>query len=134
MRQRFLPDLPVRNKNFAKQRLGRIGETFACEYLVRHHYTLVERNFRKRYGELDIIAVKDNTLVFVEVKTRKDRRFVLPEEAVTGRKLREVAQTAAYYKLLHPKLPDRMRIDVIAIELCPDETLCAFRHIENVTQ
>jgi len=52
-----------------KKRLGKIGETLACEYLLNHHYTIVERNFQKRYGELDIIAVKDKILVFVEVKT-----------------------------------------------------------------
>lgn len=133
MRQRFLPDLPIRNKNLGKIRLGKIGENFACEYLTNHHYTVIERNFQKRYGELDIIAVKDRTLIFLEVKTRTGRYFGLPEESVTPRKLREVTQTAAYYKLLHPELPDRMRIDVIAIELASDETLVAFRHIENVT-
>lgn len=110
-----------------------IGENIACEYLINHHYTILERNFQKRYGELDIVAVKDNILVFVEVKTRIGRKFGLPEEAVTPRKLSEIKQTAYYYKLIHPELPDAMQIDVIAIELEVDETLKAFRHIPNVT-
>ncbi|MBI3559925.1 YraN family protein [Candidatus Gottesmanbacteria bacterium] len=133
MRNRFSFDPPQLKKNFHKKRLGKIGEDLALEYLIRHKYRILERNFQKRYGELDIIAVKDDTLVFVEVKTRIGRVYGLPEEAVTPRKLIEVKQTAAYYKLLHPELPESMQIDVIAIELDVDETLKAFRHIENVT-
>ncbi|MEK7543534.1 MAG: YraN family protein [Patescibacteria group bacterium] len=133
MRQLFRFDPPTPNKNFHKKRLGKIGEDLASEYLLKHQYTLIERNFQKRYGELDIIATKGNTLIFVEVKTRIGRYFGLPEESVTHRKLREVIQTAAYYKLLHPELPESMQIDVIAIELETDETMKAFRHIENVT-
>lgn len=133
MRPRFTFDRPTPNKSLHKKRLGKIGEDLACEYLQNHQYKIVERNFQKRYGELDIIAIKDKTLIFVEVKTRIGRKFGLPEESVTPRKLREVVQTAHYYKLLHPELPDRMQIDVIAIELETDETLKAFRHIENVT-
>lgn len=133
MKQRFQFDSPPRKKNFHKKRLGKIGEDLACEYVLHHNYSLIERNFQKRYGELDIIAVKDNTLVVVEVKTRIGRMFGLPEEAVTPRKIAEVKQTAAYYKLLHPELPESMRIDVIAIELDVDESVKEFRHIENVT-
>lgn len=133
MRHLFRFDPPPPNKNSHKKHLGKIGEDFACEYLLRHHYTIIERNFQKRYGELDIIAIKGKTVIFVEVKTRTGRYFGLPEESVTPRKLREVIQTAAYYKLLHPELPESLQIDVIAIELETDETMKAFRHIENVT-
>lgn len=133
MRPRFIFDPPTPNKNSHKKRLGNIGETLACQYLLNHHYTIIERNFQKRYGELDVIAIKDKTLIFVEVKTRIGRKFGLPEESVTPRKLREVVQTAHYYKLHHPELPDHLQVDVIAVELETDETLKAFRHIENVT-
>lgn len=133
MKHRFTFDPPPLNKNLRKKRLGKIGEDLACQYLENHNFTIVERNFQKRYGELDIIALKDNILVFVEVKTRIGRKFGLPEEAVTPRKLSEIKQTAYYYKLLHPELPDAMQIDVIAIELEVDETLKYFRHIPNVT-
>ncbi|MBI4066303.1 YraN family protein [Candidatus Gottesmanbacteria bacterium] len=133
MRQRFTFDPPSPNRGLRKKRLGKIGEDLACEYLLSHQYRVIERNFQKRYGELDIVAIKDNTLVFVEVKTRIGRTFGLPEESVTLRKLAEVKQTAYYYKLLHPQFPESMQIDVIAIELDVDETLKAFRHIPNVT-
>lgn len=133
MKHRFTFDPPPHKKDFRKKRLGKIGEDLACQYLKNHNFLIVERNFQKRYGELDIIALKDNILVFVEVKTRIGRKFGLPEEAVTTRKLSEIKQTAYYFKLLHPELPDAMQIDVIAIELEVDETIKEFRHIENVT-
>ncbi|MBI3385925.1 YraN family protein [Candidatus Gottesmanbacteria bacterium] len=120
-----------------RQRLGKLGEDLAIEYLRRKGYRILERNFKKHYGEIDIIALdpqKSGTvLVFVEVKARRGRSFGSPEEAVTPWKLHEVVRTAQYYKMLHPELPDAMRIDVIAIELDPGYTLKYFNHIQNVT-
>lgn len=120
-------------KPTAKQTLGQHGEDLASEYLVKHGYRIIERNFKKRYGELDIICLKDNILVFVEVKTRVGHAFGTPEEAVTPWKLREVKQTGLYYKMINPQLPEALRIDVIGIELDYDKTLVYFNHIQNVT-
>lgn len=134
MKQRFTFDPPPpRKKDLRKKDLGKQGEDLACDYLQRHGYLIIERNFQKRYGELDIVALTDKTLVFIEVKTRVGHKFGKPEEAVTHRKLREVTQTAQYYKLIHPELPDSLRIDVIGIELDFDKTLKYFNHIQNVT-
>ena len=124
---------PARKIDLRKKRLGKKGEDLACEYLRSHGFLILERNFQKRYGEIDIIALKDKTLVFFEVKTRVGHMYGKPEEAVNSRKLHEVVQTAQYYKMLHPELPDAMRIDVIGIELDFDHTLIHFNHIENVT-
>ena len=115
------------------QLLGKRGEELAAEYLVGHGFRIIDRNFKARYGELDIIAIQGTVLVFIEVKTRVGREFGLPEEAVTPRKLAEVLKTAQYYKLLHPNLPESLRIDVIGIELFSDETIKYFNHIRNVT-
>lgn len=82
---------------------------------------------------MDIVTLFGGILVIVEVKTRIGRRFGTPVEAVTPRKLHEVVQTTYYYKLLHPELPDRLRIDVIGIELDDRRQVVSFRHIENVT-
>lgn len=117
-----------------RQTLGKLGETIASEYLVDHGYTLIERNFKARYGEIDLIVSKNNILVFVEVKTRIGKKYGIPEEAVTSRKIHEVLITSEYYALLHPELPTSHRIDVIAIELFPDKTIQDLRHIENITQ
>lgn len=116
-----------------RQQLGKYGEDLAASYLTKHGYRILERNFKKHYGELDIVALLGTVLVFIEVKARRGRSFGKPEEAVTPWKLREVTQTAQYYKMLHPELPESMRIDVIAIELSADNSIKYFNHIQNVT-
>jgi putative endonuclease len=121
-------------QSLQKKHLGNLGETIAAEYLEKHGYHLIERNFKARYGEIDIIAQKQGILVFIEVKTRIGNAYGLPEEAVTKRKIREVTLTAQYYYLLNPQLPTSHRIDVIALELNPDKTIKDLRHIENITQ
>lgn len=126
-------NLPARPHNFAKIRIGKIGEDLSSIYLAKHGYRIIDRNFKIRYGEIDIIALSGPTLVFIEVKTRIGRQFGLPEEAVTPRKIREVVKTAEYYKAIHPELPEDLSIDVIGIELNPDETLKYFNHIKNIT-
>ena len=128
-----LLNLPQKHNVTSRQKLGSYGENLACEYLVKHGYAIVERNFKKRYGELDIVCLYKGILVFIEVKTRIGRMFGLPEESVTPRKLHEVKQTALYYKLLHPELPDALRIDVIGIELDEENRLVYFNHIVSVT-
>lgn len=67
----------------ARQRLGKKGEDAACTYLERKGYVICRRNYRCRYGEIDIIAAKGGELSFVEVKTRRNLNFGLPRLAVT---------------------------------------------------
>jgi putative endonuclease len=116
-----------------QQKLGNIGEQLAVVYLQKHGYTILERNFKARYGELDIICSKDNILVFVEVKTRIGEKFGKPEEAVTPRKLHEVVQTAQFYKQTHDLLPESLRIDVIGILLTTEYQTVSINHIISVT-
>lgn len=120
-------------KQLHRQLLGKLGEDFATDYLRKQKFIILERNFKKRYGEIDIIARQGQVLVFIEVKTRIGRAFGLPEESVTLRKLQEVKQTALLYKSFHPELPEQMRIDVISIELHADHSIANFKHIPNVT-
>lgn len=116
-----------------KQRLGKRGEDFACSFLKQIGFRILERNFRKRYGELDIIALDGRILVFVEVKTRVGYDFGTPEEAVTPWKLREVVQMAQFYKSLHPELPESLRIDVVGVVLDSTDALERITHTPNVT-
>jgi putative endonuclease len=138
MSAQLLSQLPKKQKSPLKnptqrQLLGKKGEDFAFSYLIQKGYRIFDRNFKGRPGELDIVAFCDNTLVFVEVKTRIGREFGLPEEAVHPRKLQEIIHTAEYYCLLHPKYPKALRIDVIAIEYDGLGHVVALRHIVNVT-
>lgn len=112
---------------------GILGENIAVQYLSGQGYTIIERNFKKRYGEIDIIALQNDTLVFVEVKTRKGNMFGEGVEAITCWKRQALIKSAQYYKLLHPHLPDYMRIDVISIALTEDNRIDKLEHFENIT-
>ena len=113
--------------------IAKIGEDLACEYLVSKGYKIIERNFRKKYQEIDIIAVRDSTLVFVEVKTRRSNSFGSPFENIHQWKLKHLVRLAQFYKQLHPHLPDFMRIDAIGIILSPDNKLEKLEHLENIS-
>lgn len=96
---------------------GNLGERFAESLLKRKGYSILKTKFRSRFGEVDIIALKDSTLVFVEVKTRWSEKFGKPEEAVTPWKLKKIAKTGEYFSLLNPTLPKKLLIEVVAIEV-----------------
>lgn len=116
-----------------KTQIGSLGEEIAASYLKKNNYKIIERNFKKRYGEIDIIAIHTDTLVFIEVKTRNSDEFGTPLEAITYRKLSILIKTAQFYKLSHPKLPDRLRIDAIAINLFEDNNAKKIEHVKNIT-
>jgi len=124
---------PQRNLPNQLQILGRLGENIASSYLEKHGFSIIDRNFKASYGEIDILAMKDGMLIAIEVKTRRGDTYGLPEESVTPRKLHEVVKTLEYYCLLHPNLPDDIRIDVIGIILGDEDEVNYFNHIENVT-
>lgn len=98
-------------------KFGHLAEDFAASFLSSKGYKIIERNFRSRFGEIDIIAIKDNKLIFIEVKARWSDRFGKPVEAVTPQKIWKIRKTAEYFSLLNPKLPESLRIEVVAIEI-----------------
>ena len=112
---------------------AKIGEDLAVKFLEKKGYTIIERNFRRHYGEIDIIALFNQTLVFIEVKTRKTNKFGTPFEAITPWKLNEVIKTAIYYKSIHLKLPELLRVDAISICLKPDNKIDKIEHVENIS-
>lgn len=101
----------------ARQGLGRTGERLAAEALISQGYRIRERNFRCRYGEIDIIAEDGHDLVFVEVKTRRGSAYGLPEEAITARKRQKIREVANYYLDLHSCGERSWRVDVVAVQL-----------------
>lgn len=109
------------------------GEQLATDYLLKKGYKILERNFRKNYGEIDIIALDGDILVFIEVKTRRSAYYGTPFEAITPWKLRSLIKTAQYYKLINPKLPERMRIDALAVTLTFTDSIENIEHIENIS-
>jgi putative endonuclease len=80
-------------------------------------YRILERNFRCRAGEVDLVAEDADDLVFVEVKTRRGDVYGSPEEAVTLQKQRKIVEVANYYLDLHSSSERSWRIDVVAVQL-----------------
>lgn len=98
---------------------GKRGEDIAAAYLQKCGYRIVERNFRTRNGEIDIIALdtteKPPVLTFVEVKTRSSDAFGTPLEAISPWKLRFLIRTATYYSHIHKNMPEALRIDAVSV-------------------
>ena len=84
-------------KDFRKKLLGRQGEELTVKYLTKQGYKILERNFKTPFGEADIIAFKDGTYCFVEVKTRESVEYGLPSEAVDYKKRERYRKIAWYY-------------------------------------
>jgi len=83
----------------SKCAIGGAGEAIAAEYLVREGYAIREKNFRSRYGEIDLIASRGDRLYFVEVKWRGGKTYGGSLAAITPVKQRRIRKTAAYYLL-----------------------------------
>lgn len=104
---------------------AKLGEDKACEYLKSLGFKILERNFRKGYGELDIVALEKTkdceVLCFVEVKTRTSSYHGSPLEQINYWKLKSLLKTAQYYKMTHPNLPEALRIDAVSVILNGDK-------------
>jgi len=98
-------------------RFGKSGEDLACRELERRGYEILARRYRRRGGELDIVARDGRTLVFVEVKTREGRDFGDGAEAVTFFKRRRMTQLALDYVMRHHLIDCPCRFDVISIHV-----------------
>ncbi|MHB8842685.1 MAG: YraN family protein [Candidatus Aquicultor sp.] len=97
--------------------LGQSGEDFAVRYLRRKNYRILQRNFRTKIGEIDIIASTGKTLIFCEVKTRLSKAYGHPIEAVTPSKQRTIRKVAEVYLAMAKDVSrfDSIRFDVISI-------------------
>jgi putative endonuclease len=113
--------------------VGTLGEKIAADYLTDRGYAIRERNFRTREGEIDIIAEKDGTLVFIEVRTRRSRACGTPEESITRRKKARLVALAEAYMEDRDDLPQSWRIDVVALELGTNGKVSRIELFENAT-
>ena len=113
-----------------RRAIGAAGETRAAQYLERCGYRILARNARAGGVEIDIVAARAGTVVFVEVKTRASRSLGAPEEAVDARKQARLARGAAAWLREHRPRARRARFDVVACEADGSGGLTV-RHIEN---
>ena len=114
-----------------RRELGSWGEAAAARFLEGRGYLVRETNYRCPEGEIDIVAQKDDCLVFVEVRTRRSLGFGTPEESVTAAKKEKLTNTALYYVATHTGLPADWQVDVVAVEVGQDGEVRRLEHIED---
>ncbi len=115
----------------AKDDLGRRGERLAEQHLTSRGYRTIDRNWRCRHGEIDLVMRDGVALVFVEVKTRSSTAFGHPFEAITPVKLARLRRLAGLWCAAHPDERGRVRIDAVAV-LAPRGAIATVEHLVGV--
>ena len=96
---------------------GILGEKLAGDFLKKRGYRIYETNYRCSEGEVDIVARHKDSLVFIEVRSKRSLEFGSPEESITPTKMERLRAVAAHYRQTHNNLPPLWRIDVVAVEI-----------------
>lgn len=114
---------------------GDIGERYACKYLEKQGYNIIERNFRCKFGEIDIIARKKNVINFIEVRTKSSKLFGTPQESIVWKKKERLYNLALTYigNLKNGSYSDMdWRIGVVAVEVDNEYKLKRIEFIESI--
>ncbi len=116
-----------------RHRLGQLGERLAAEHLTRSGFRIVERNYRTRWGELDIVAFDGTTLAFCEVKTRRLTAGASPFDALHPPKRARVRKMAGSWLIERTQRPyaEEVRFDAIGVTFDPAGQLVSIEHLEN---
>lgn len=114
----------------ARQQVGQWGEALAAKYLREQGFVILAQNWRHGYGELDIIAERDQTIVFVEVRTRRNDKFGVGEESILlGKRLKLIETAQAYLQLHVPHGGEiKWQIDVIVVKLQANNNVESLAH------
>jgi putative endonuclease len=113
------------------QKTGKAGEKMAAEYLSNHGFVILHQNWRFGHWEVDIIASLDDTLHFIEVKTRRTKKFGYPEEDVTKKKVKNLINASEEFLFEYPEWK-RIQFDILSINLYRDKD-AEFFFIEDVS-
>jgi len=115
--------------------LGDFGEKIARDYLKKKRYKILAKNFKRKWGEIDIVAKKKRKIIFVEVKTILEQEGFLPEDEIDWKKKKQLRKMAQIY-LSANKIPlsRPYQIDVVAIEITPDFKKTKIRHHKNAIE
>jgi len=118
--------------NLNKRTIGRAGESIACDYLQDEGVTIVSKNFVSKGGEIDLIGLKENKVIFCEVKTRLTDRMGLPYEAIDNRKLTHLKKAIQYFLLKNPHPQAKLAVWAISVMLNPDGTIEKIKCYQDV--
>lgn len=110
--------------------LGKQGEEIAINYLNKKGYKILEKNFLCRQGEIDVIALEDNYIVFIEIKSRTNTEFGLPSESVTKKKIKKILKAAGYY--LYIRNLENLDVRIDAIEVYIKQEKYYINHIKQI--
>lgn len=116
------------------QNIGRFGEKLARDYLMKHGYSIIGANIKTSYKEIDIVSLKDNVLVFVEVKTRTSEKFGRAEESIFENKTSNLKKAIGIYLQNNRKIVKYadLRLDLIAIEIDKSRKLAKIKHYKDI--
>jgi putative endonuclease len=116
------------------QRVGRFGEKLAQGYLARHGYKIIDTNIKISYKEIDIVALKDKRLVFVEVKTRTSDKFGVACEAVFAHKTKNLKQAIGIYlgQVEKDVKYDDIRLDLVAVDINKVNKTAKIKHYKDI--
>ena len=124
----------MKYQNYQK---GKAGEDIAAEFLIHKGFKIIDQNWRNRFGEIDLIVLDKNILVFVEVKLKIGVDYGLPEQMISKRKVWQIEKTASNYLLQHPEIDSKFvqrRIDAVCIVLNKDKSVERIKHYQNLHQ
>ncbi len=129
-----------------KQKIGKLGEDLAKRFLMKHGYSILEENYTKKYGEIDIIAQKDNVLHFIEVKSLVTRETNTNVPRVTGNsvpretydplsnvhpgKLKRLSRVIQVYLVTHET--DNWQFDVVTVKINQEKRVGTVKHIKDI--
>ena len=111
--------------------MGAKGEKLAASYLKRRGYRIILRNYRCKLGEIDIIAERDKTIIFAEVRTKQTEGFGPPQYSITAAKRRQISKAALSYIREKRLVGQSCRFDVIAVTFSSESRKPKIEHIEN---
>jgi putative endonuclease len=118
------------------RKVGKEGEEIAAKFLSGKGYKILERNYYTRFGEIDLIVLKNNILTFVEVKLKHGEDFGTPEEMIGTSKLSQVQRMAEFYLMDKPKMAEIYKtysLDAVCIMMGEDGEVGRISHYENLT-
>lgn len=100
---------------------GNYGENIAIQYLKKKYYKILDKNYKTRFGEIDIVAERDNVIIFIEVKLRKSIKYGYPVESVNRIKLKRIKNVAKYFIMVNRLETKQIRFDIIEVYLVSQE-------------
>lgn len=113
--------------------IGEIGEEIAVKYLKKEGYYILERNYRNKFGEIDIIAVQNNCTVFIEVKSRSSERYLELIESLYQQQIQHLRQAALFYFAENNRHFTSIRFDLIALKIDPAaRNIDKLKHYQNI--